>query len=629
MSDLIDQAVAAAERGYFVFPIRVREREKIPLIKWKAGASREPDLIREMPWDEANLVGIACEPSGIVVVDLDTEDEDTGPSDLFVTWQGLVRAGRDDWETLDPVDVPEYDPPWVESWNDGVHIYLRAAPDMDMACSQSEVAPHVDIRGIGGIVACYADELPSVDELPPVPTWLWERNRKASEHLTPKAPPADAKYNDGEVGTRYGLAGLKAERQAIRESWERDSGDFNHTLNKSSYAVGQLVGGGELDLGEAYQGLVDLLIELGAPSDQYKTLDSGFYSGYDRPRSAEQKVLADREVESEEVEAFKARILDSGGMKTLPPPEWLVPGWLETDSLVQLVGAPGSGKSFIALDLAARLSRGLTWPDTKTRCRVGRVFYLSAEGVHGLAQRMQAWEAAHGPIGEVGFFPDAVQINTHEWDVAVEYLRSWGPALVIVDTQARCTVSVDENAFKEMSVIVDRVEKLRKLTGACVVLVHHSGKTAGAGSRGSSVMLGALTTEISVTKTRGKIKVRNSKQKNAQQADEVLFDLKSVEGGTDWVVPRFVGQASEEDLNKVGSSVYRQQATRVLKVAGGPMSVAELIEETGLKDRRSLSRALSGLVDNGLVTKQDGTRSGQRAVLFEWIQNQTSSTPGK
>lgn len=616
MTELIATALAAAEHGYFVFPIVVRDDEKVPIIAWKTGASRDPDKIAAMPWGDANLIGIACEPSGIVVVDLDVrgEFEESFPADLFAEWQDLVASH---WSE-DDAPPAEHDPPWVESWHGGVHVYLRADPELEMGCGSGDVAPNIDIRGIGGIIVCYADNLPSVEDLPPVPSWLWELNRKASDHLTPKSPPADEKFAPGEAGTRYGLAGLQNEVDAIRASWDAADGGFNHALNRSSYSIGQLVGGGELELGDAYQCLLDCLRELGAPADQYKTLDSGFHSGFDRPRSAKQAVLAEREVESEEVEAMRARLLDSDGMDRLPPLEWLIPGWLELDSLCMLVGPPGSGKSFIALDIAARLSSGMPWPKDGSRPSRTKALYLSAEGVRGMRVRKQGWEAAHGLRVDMSFYPDPIQINSHDWDVFIDLVREDAVRLVVVDTQAACTVGVDENAFETMSRVIERVERLRRLSGACVMLVHHTAKSGGAGSRGSSVMLGAISTEISVSQTHGKIKLRNTKQKNAEKAPDAIFDLKKVPGGEDWVVPRFVAEATIGDTEKIGASVYRQTASKALKVATAPLSVAELLAQCGLKDRRTLARCLKELVEGGLITEQSGLRGGQKAALYSW-----------
>jgi len=45
------------------------------------------------------------------------------------------------------------------------------------------------------------------------------------------------------------------------------------------------------------------------------------------------------------------------------PVEWLWPGKIPIGKVTLLVGDPGSGKSLVALDIAARLSRAAEWPD--------------------------------------------------------------------------------------------------------------------------------------------------------------------------------------------------------------------------------------------------------------------------
>jgi hypothetical protein len=60
------------------------------------------------------------------------------------------------------------------------------------------------------------------------------------------------------------------------------------------------------------------------------------------------------------------------------PVQWLWPGRVARGKLTLLVGDPGLGKSFLTLDMAARVSRGTLWPDGTTGCS-GDVVLLSAE----------------------------------------------------------------------------------------------------------------------------------------------------------------------------------------------------------------------------------------------------------
>jgi putative DNA primase/helicase len=59
--------------------------------------------------------------------------------------------------------------------------------------------------------------------------------------------------------------------------------------------------------------------------------------------------------------------------------KWLWPGWLPQGKLTLLAGSPGTGKTTLALSLAAAVSRGGTWPDGTTCNRIGDVLVWSGE----------------------------------------------------------------------------------------------------------------------------------------------------------------------------------------------------------------------------------------------------------
>ncbi len=62
------------------------------------------------------------------------------------------------------------------------------------------------------------------------------------------------------------------------------------------------------------------------------------------------------------------------------PVEWLWPGRIAIGKLTLLAGDPGLGKSLVTLDIAARVSRGIPWPDNlRDPNQPGDVVLLSAE----------------------------------------------------------------------------------------------------------------------------------------------------------------------------------------------------------------------------------------------------------
>jgi putative DNA primase/helicase len=71
-------------------------------------------------------------------------------------------------------------------------------------------------------------------------------------------------------------------------------------------------------------------------------------------------------------------ILVCGNDLTPEPVRWLWPGWLALGKLHILAGAPGQGKTTIAIAMAATVTIGGRWPDG-TRCEPGNVLIWSGE----------------------------------------------------------------------------------------------------------------------------------------------------------------------------------------------------------------------------------------------------------
>src|SRR5690348_7230893 len=59
--------------------------------------------------------------------------------------------------------------------------------------------------------------------------------------------------------------------------------------------------------------------------------------------------------------------------------EWLWQDRIALESVTVVMGNPGAGKSQLAMDLAARVSRGQEWPDGAPSTGAGDVMMLCAE----------------------------------------------------------------------------------------------------------------------------------------------------------------------------------------------------------------------------------------------------------
>lgn len=227
-------------------------------------------------------------------------------------------------------------------------------------------------------------------------------------------------------------------------------------------------------------------------------------------------------------------------MSDMRPPSWLIQKWIARDSLVHIIGAPGEGKTHIALDMAMCLATGKAWRGM--RVKPSRVAFMVAEGAAGLGQRRKAWcieandskDAADlreddGP--GIVFIPFPVQVADRAgWDLFSLAMARLKVDFIVLDTQARITVGLEENSAKEMGLFVEQAENLRRLTSATVAVVHHKNK-AGMSARGSGALLGAVSTEISVSRSQDLVTAQVTKQKDDEAPSPVTLRLKTVKTG--------------------------------------------------------------------------------------------------
>lgn len=236
------------------------------------------------------------------------------------------------------------------------------------------------------------------------------------------------------------------------------------------------------------------------------------------------------------VEAMLSRMLSAEQMAGKQPPEPLVWGLLDRDTIAALVGMPGSFKSFVALDLAGHVGRGEPWHGM--RVEQGEVVYIAAEGERGMTLRVRAWEKVHGPMRGVRFLPEPVQTrDAGAWKVLVEACRRIGPALVIIDTQSMVTIGANENDNGEMNEAIFAFRAIKKATGACVAPVHHTTKT-GETTRGAGAQDGAHDTRLKLERVQPRssmvVRVKDEKQKDmAETGGGFLLMLESVDLGVD------------------------------------------------------------------------------------------------
>ncbi len=232
-----------------------------------------------------------------------------------------------------------------------------------------------------------------------------------------------------------------------------------------------------------------------------------------------------RTASADPVQVLIDRMLTPEQLREMAPPEPLVNGVLDLDTCAGLIGAPGSYKSFVALDLAAHVGRGDAWRGHAVQ--QGLVVYVAAEGARGMRLRVDAWEREYGPVKDVRVLPMPVQADERaalragaagEWSVLVEACRRLRPVLIVIDTQARVTVGLNENDNTEMSYFAHQADRLKQASGACVLVVHHTGRS-GTNARGASAIDGAQDAELRLER-QGQLRVQLHMDKQKDQAEE-------------------------------------------------------------------------------------------------------------
>ncbi|MBB3234991.1 AAA family ATPase [Phyllobacterium endophyticum] len=186
-------------------------------------------------------------------------------------------------------------------------------------------------------------------------------------------------------------------------------------------------------------------------------------------------------------------------LEALTDPEWLIADILPENGFAVIFGPPGSKKSFIALDWASCIASGQSWNGREVK--QGDVVYIYAEGKSALKLRNAAWREHHKVEPEgLRFINQAVNVSDpNKVKHLIASIRAGGvnPQFLIIDTLARNFGNGDENSAKDMNAFVAGADALREAFPGCTVLVvHHTGKDARHGARGSSVLNGAEDTAI-------------------------------------------------------------------------------------------------------------------------------------
>ncbi len=310
--ELLAYALAYAARGWHVFPLRpLAKGPAVPDHRedrctrahprcqdghtgWEQRATTDPDRITRCWSRGAYGIGIACGPSGLLVVDLDP------PKPGFVLPDAWADTGVVTGVDVFGVLLARHDSPWADTRTvatprGGLHLYFTHPAGPRLGNTAGSLAPLIDTRGWGGYVAAPPTVTTDPDgtytaqvdtgQAAPVPSWLAGLLRPA--RVPDRAPARPVRPCQGPRVSRYGAAALARETDRVRGA---SPGSRNVALFTAAVALGQLVGAGALAGDEVTVALMQASadhVHAGAftPSEAAGTIASGLRRGTAEPRT--------------------------------------------------------------------------------------------------------------------------------------------------------------------------------------------------------------------------------------------------------------------------------------------------------------------------------------------------------
>ena len=388
----------------------------------------------------------------------------------------------------------------------------------------------------------------------------------------------------------------------------------------------------ERDGGAEARSAIDKLFQEYRP-DRGVTVGTLLHHAYDHGMPRPERPIKPLFAMSEEPrlrDSERFRLLTRDEVDRVPPLNWTIPGILPERGLGAIFGEPGSGKSFLALDLAARISNGtMRWFGRQVQRR--DVVYIALEGGAGIKLRLAAWDqlnSSRAPDLKFGLW-DLSLLVSEQVDALMRVIATnCAPGtVVIVDTLAQATAGGDENSAQDMGVALKALQTIAAACQGFVLLVHHSGKDASRGMRGHSVLNAAMDVVIAVERDRttGRRNWRVTKMKDADDGAAGMFTLELFDLGPDAFGGRLTSCAVK-DLVGAAASAAAQPAPRGTNQAavlealrtnperdnGWHLSSLIGVAKVALADTHSRHRAtraktaVDGLIGGGLLKKNEG-----------------------
>ena len=318
----------------------------------------------------------------------------------------------------------------------------------------------------------------------------------------------------------------------------------------------------------------------------------------------------------------KFNILDRKGLDLLPPAEWLVHGLIPERGVSTIYGPSGSGKSFLAIDLAISVSNGYNhWFGRRLKGKP--VLYMALEGGSGIKKRVEAWEKHNGKGADhLKYIIERVNVLDYsEVNMLIESAKNEiHSGLIIIDTLAQATSGFDENSSSDMGKAISAAQALSDEINGAVILVHHTGKDVRKGARGHSSFHAAMDSALEVNKSDSIRFWKSAKVKDGDDSVKEYFDLVKVSLGIDQYgleetscvietkvsPPKISPKGGNQSLALDAISAELQAKTSITELDAQKLVKGALSHIASSHRSTRAKEAIRGLIDSRLVALNDG-----------------------
>jgi len=306
------------------------------------------------------------------------------------------------------------------------------------------------------------------------------------------------------------------------------------------------------------------------------------------------------------------------------PVEWIIHNVLPARAFAILVGPPGSFKSFVALDIAEAIATGRTWMGNQVSSP-GAVLYIAGEGFGGLGARIMSTKINHNTKDGAEIYVIRNQLNLRSsaddfnilMDSIDDLIQRTGIdlRLIMIDTLARSFGGGNENDSSDMGCWIHNCGRMQRKLDCALMAMHHSGKDILRGARGHSSLLGAVDTQLELTKiamnepkagVAGRGVITLSKSKDGQDNLKFGFEMIHIDISGSLNLGESTSLAVREDQSMIDEQYKTTPKPPSRTGAGGVQKV-------------SLDALHKAITEHGEMRTIDGKRN--KSILVEhWRQ---------